>query len=250
MNSLCQLGLRAGGLLCAAIVIGAALAANPATAGGMSSLLQPFGISTCNSPNPCVGYQNNGTGLGLEGIAQSSNGVGGATLNASSLNNKGWAGVKGSDNSTDGGVLNVGVNGTARTGIGVLGNSLSNNGVVGGSNNANGVRGTTKGLTQATHPASGVIGEDNSPSSFEFNVGVTGTSPHGTGVFGQSQTGVGVHGYTHAPSRSKPAQSRSARTFLPTTASSTRGRDGEFEQRHRRQWYVEYRLRSDRQVVR
>jgi hypothetical protein len=146
----------------------------PATAGGV---IDP----TCTSSNPCIEYDNDGTGPGIRGISVVGNGLSGSTKNKSTSTTNGRAGLMGNDVGT--GIFNSGVHGLSVSGIGVSGNSTSGDGVDGNSTSRNGVQG----ISTSTF-ASGVYGQGS--TSF----GVAGRSTSGVGVFGQSTSGIAVDG--------------------------------------------------------
>jgi hypothetical protein len=140
---------------------------------------------TCSGSSPCIEYQNNGTGQGLEGVAKSVAGLLGVStsgpgVRGNSTSSNGVYGVSSSSN---------GVFGTSTSGLGVLGRLGSASGisikpgagVLGDSQNDNGVAGTSVN-------SSGVLGV----STNEF--GVAAASTNGIGVEGVSTNNVGVQG--------------------------------------------------------
>jgi hypothetical protein len=187
MKRLTGIGIGAAAILAGSAIIGAAVATNPAAAAEARSLLEPFGLTTCNTSNPCTEFMNKGSGPairgdgssgeGVDGVSLSSNGMRGTTAAASKTKHPG-SGVVGVDQSTDGGILNAGVSGLSATGTGV--------------------QGLTYGTASST---AGVIGESLQTSG-SFSPGVTGLSNNSSpGVLGQSVNGgydaVGVDGEEH-----------------------------------------------------
>jgi hypothetical protein len=167
MKPIQSLALRVAAVVAGSAVIGACIATNPATARDVTSMLGAIGLTTCSLSTPCKKFQNNGSGAGVEGIANTGNGViakstsGSATISTStyadgvqaySSNNDGTnsgtnnnssqssgrSGVWGHDDSTDGGQGNVGVAGSSTNGVGVSGSSSAFVGVLGSSPSAQG----------------------------------------------------------------------------------------------------------------
>jgi hypothetical protein len=208
---------RIAALIAGSAVIGASLAANPAVAGNVHALLITFGLTTCNSPSPCMEIQNQGSGPAIRGdgtsgigvyasantragtvsisasgegvtaVSQTNHGVQGTTNNPSNRTGASRFGVYGFDGSTDRGMLNAGVDGFSAYGTGTQGQSNFGPGVKGTSNGA-GVAGVVGIGNQA---ALGVFGQSaNAP-------GVEGTTSHSTqpGVLGVGfNGGDGVYG--------------------------------------------------------
>src|ERR1700730_14527908 len=116
--------------LISVLIIGAQRS-HPANAGGV---IDP----TCTSSNPCIEYDNNGTGPGIRGVSLIGNGSNGITrVNSTSATN-GREGVFGNDMSTSGS-FNSGVRGLSVRGTGVSGASTNGLGVSGSSTNSYGV---------------------------------------------------------------------------------------------------------------
>src|ERR1022692_2314741 len=116
--------------------------------------------SSCSSANPCIEGHNQGSGIGVRGVATKASGVVGSTkFNSTSAPGK--SGVLGLDDSQSGG-FNSGVYGMSKLGTGMSGQS----GITGGSGNAGtGVSGVTyNDSTVSSHTASGVVGIDNDPN--------------------------------------------------------------------------------------
>lgn len=149
---------------------------------------------TCTSSLPCIEYQNNGTGYGIEGIGKTHAGVFGETLfNSTSASNIA-NGVAGQDASTSGS-FNSGVRGTSTRGTGVSGSSTNGTGVLGETSFAS---------STATVGKAGVEGIDlgTNPNA-DPNYGVLGTSRNGlSGVQGDGISTFGVTGTTQFPSKS------------------------------------------------
>lgn len=101
------------------------------------------GVVTCHAGGGCSGGVNTGLGLGVVGVAAKNNGVDGATKNPSGALGPGRSGVYGHDDSTDGGLWNVGVAGSSNSGTGVVGTGVTGNGVSGSSKRSDGVLGTS-----------------------------------------------------------------------------------------------------------
>lgn len=85
---------------------------------------------SCTSANPCIEYDNNGSGPGVRGVSLSGNGLNGITRVKSTSAANGREGVFGNDLSTSG-IFNSGVTGGSLRGTGVTGYSTSGTGVVG-----------------------------------------------------------------------------------------------------------------------
>jgi hypothetical protein len=163
MRPITVLSLRVAAILGGSALIGAGLATHPATAQNIESFAKQFAIVTCSNSSPCQEYKNNGSGAGVEGVANSGNGViakstsgsamvaastysdgtqsysnnndgtNSGTANPSITNGRGRSGVWGHDDSSDGGTLNVGVAGSSTNGTGVSGASTNGVGVNGAS---------------------------------------------------------------------------------------------------------------------
>lgn len=206
MNRITSIGIGVAALLTGSALFGAAVASNPAAADEARSLLKPFGLTTCNTSNPCTEFMNkgsgpairgdgSGSGEGIDGISLASNGVRGTTASPSKTKPP-HSGVVGVDTSSDGGTLNVGVSGYSATGTGVLGltygTASSTAGVIGeslqtsGPSNAPGVMGLSYDNSpavqgQAFQGGFGAIGVDGEARS--GGVGVLARSG------GQNQVG-------------------------------------------------------------
>jgi hypothetical protein len=115
----------------ATVAVSALLPAAAQQAGGARAM--PGAVVTCHSPIACAGGQDTGTGIGVVGTAAKNNGVDGSTKNPSATTG-GRSGVYGHDDSTDGGVRNVGVAGYSNYGIGVSGGAGTGTGMLGTSN--------------------------------------------------------------------------------------------------------------------
>jgi hypothetical protein len=79
---------------------------------------------TCTSSSPCIQYNNNGAGPGVEGLSLGGNGLFGITKINSTSTLNGRAGVFGIDKSTSG-AFNTGVLGTSTLGNGVTGSTVA-----------------------------------------------------------------------------------------------------------------------------
>lgn len=123
---------------------------------------------TCMSASPCIEYQNNGSGYGIEGIGKQKAGIFGETLFNSVSSSDFANGIVGQDASTRG-TFDSGVEGRSTRGRGVLGVSSSGPGVTGQSATSIGVSGYSPGGT-----------------------GVLGTSTDFTGVGANSTNGIAV----------------------------------------------------------
>lgn len=100
-------------------------------------------IFSCHSSSACTGGLNTGSGFGVVATSIGGNGVDSATKNPSKGTQYGRAGVYGHDDSTDGGILNVGVAGYSNLGSGIAGTSSAGVGVSGQSTQTYGVSGTS-----------------------------------------------------------------------------------------------------------
>jgi hypothetical protein len=222
MRPFSLIALRTAALLSGSAVIAAVVAAHPATARDVQSLLRSFGLTTCNSPNPCSEIQNTGTGPamkldgtggqglyasaqaragivslsmsgeGLTASSQVNHGIQGTTNNPSASNGTSRFGVYGYDGSTDRGNLNVGVEGNSKRGIGVQGQSTSEFGVVGETGNPGGFFGSSAGVEgiAANLAGIGVLG-DSSTGSGVYGVNTHGPAP---GFYAAGVQGVGLSG--------------------------------------------------------
>lgn len=85
-------------------------------------------VITCRSSSPCTGGVNTGVGFGVQAEASANNGVDSGTKNASKTF-FGRSGVYGHDDSTDGGIQNVGVAGFSSKGTGMQAISVSGTGM-------------------------------------------------------------------------------------------------------------------------
>jgi hypothetical protein len=130
--------------------------------------------ATINYSSGVVGESE--TGFGITGFGKIHGGVVGNTANPSLRDNYGSAGVEGFDNSSDGGLLNAGVEGGTVGGSGVFGFSTFGNGVRGITTNPS--------SRNSLHRAA-VFGIDSSTDGGGLNFGVAGFSP-GTGIAGIS----------------------------------------------------------------
>jgi hypothetical protein len=129
-------------LLGGATIVFAALA--PAAAQQAGAMRQWVdAVVTCHTGGGCVGGVNTGLGLGVVGVAAKNNGVDGGTKNPSGQAGPGRSGVYGHDDSTDGGLFNVGVAGSSNSGTGVVGTGVTGNGVTGSSKWSDGILGTS-----------------------------------------------------------------------------------------------------------
>jgi hypothetical protein len=148
-------------LLIAALVIPICLipmvvVAEKASVVRRSSVIDP----SCSSSNPCIEYDNNGTGPGLRGHSLSGNGIGGATFFNSTTPSNGHAGVFGNDDSSSG-TFDSGVSGSSVRGNGVSGNSSSGFGILATSSGWAGeqiVGGYSNGAADEFIPALSIIG--------------------------------------------------------------------------------------------
>jgi hypothetical protein len=116
---------------------------------------------TCTSSNPCIEYDNNGSGPGIRGVSIGGNGLAGSTEFKSTSSSNFREGLIGNDISTTG-IWDAGVRGLSVRGNGVLGNSTSGPGVSGTSNtNAAvlGSSGSSSGVLGVSTSSYGVIGE-------------------------------------------------------------------------------------------
>jgi hypothetical protein len=125
---------------------------------------------SCTSANPCIEYDNLGTGPGIRGISTSGNGLAGATKNNSTSVATGREGLIGNDISTSG-FFNAGVRGLSVRGNGVAGQTGTGanpgpfflDGVFGnsaGASNSIGVEGSI-GPTGGSGGTAGVQGNNN-----------------------------------------------------------------------------------------
>jgi hypothetical protein len=120
-----HLFIRAGALLGGALIAGAVLAVNPATANGLGRLLRPD--VTCSKPTAaCVAGNNSGSGAGVLGSAASADGIYAATTRGGS--------VAATAIDTSSTVNNFGVEGYSAHGTGVAGLSISDIGISASSN--------------------------------------------------------------------------------------------------------------------
>jgi hypothetical protein len=99
----------------------------------------PEADPTCASSNPCIEYDNSGSGPGVRGHSVGGNGLGGSTFFNSTSSTNGKAGVFGNDDSSSG-TFDSGVEGLSVRGTGVSGVSTDAAGVI-GSGGTVGVRG-------------------------------------------------------------------------------------------------------------
>jgi hypothetical protein len=125
----------------AAIAVSAFAPAAAQQAGALGHWVD--GVVTCHVGGGCSGGVNTGLGLGVVGVSAKNNGVDGATKNSSGQTGPGRSGVYGHDDSTDGGLFNVGVAGYSSSGTGVVGTGVTGNGVTGSSKWSDGVLGTS-----------------------------------------------------------------------------------------------------------
>lgn len=137
---------------------------------------EPLASKMCNNSTFCEKFTNNGTGVGVEGVAKSGSGVEGSSSTG--------YGVYGTSTSGDG--LHGVANAANVSGVYGQNNSSTNPsyGVFGASTNGDGVHGTTT----STSSKSAVAGL------------ATGTSGSANGVYGSSTNGIGVYGQTSASS--------------------------------------------------
>ena len=169
-------------------------------------------------------YAFSETDEGEYAFSDDDNGIEGDTYNESDTTDVSEVGVLGVDQSTDGGFLNFGVEGTSTTGIGVEGLSSSYDGVEGGSDGSG---------------AYGVYGYNESTENAE-TAGVLGFDYYGTGVWGEGSYGlvgecagndddeyfgIGTNGFDYAidctGSASIVVRSRNGEYALATTPKST-----------------------------
>jgi hypothetical protein len=133
---------------------------------------------TCTSSNPCIEYDNNGSGPGIRGVGIGGNGLAGSTEFKSTSATNFREGLIGNDISTTG-IFNAGVRGLSVRGTGVLGNSTSGSGV-----------------TATSTSSAAIIGTSTS------SLGVWGISTNFTGVNGQTHGSIassaGVQGTNNA----------------------------------------------------
>jgi hypothetical protein len=132
------------------------------------------GVVTCHSASPCAGGVNTGTGFGLLAESSANNGVDSGTKNPSFTTNFGKSGLYGHDDSTDGGIQNIGVAGLSNKGTGMQATSLSGTGLQARSNsgwgiNVSSINGTA--LRVFSLNGAGVDVESDHSSSF---VGLNG----------------------------------------------------------------------------
>src|SRR5579872_285722 len=169
---------------------------NGTTSGLTANASDPAGVGLFGSATA----NGAGTGIGVEGISISSNGVGvegsGTTGVAGSTNVAGGYGVKGA--STNGTAVwgqdstaGYGVEGVSSSGTGVYGFSSSSNGVYGNTSHGTGVQGITGGDTINT---AGVFGRAGNGTVFGGIAGVWGDADQHVGVFGSSNGFPGVAG--------------------------------------------------------
>ena len=158
--------LMVGSGFCGAMLQPAAVKAGPALAGF-------FGVTSCSSPNPCIGGNNSGTGPGVVGTAKKGIGVKGT-----SVSNAGVSGTSASG---------PGVNATSTNGVGLSAQSVAFRGVYGTSSKDDGVDGITNNPSLSTGVGHfGMQGSDASLDGGTLNAGVEGASSYGIGVKGQS----------------------------------------------------------------
>jgi hypothetical protein len=227
MTRFASIGIGVGVLLAGSAIIGATVATNPAAADDMRSMLRPFGLTTCNTSNPCTEFKNNGTGPairgdgssgeGVDGVSILSNGIRGTTVSPSKTKPP-RSGVVGVDQSNDGGNLNVGVSGLSANGSGVEGTTQSSSqqgspitaGVLGLSTNGSSSPGV---LGQSTGVAVGVEGIALNPQGggiegdgMAGGNGVAGFSNGGPGdaLYGSTNTGFALVAFNQ-PGNSNPA---------------------------------------------
>lgn len=203
MKRFTSIGIGVAALLTGSAIIGAAVATNPAVADQARSLTKFFGFTSCNSSSPCAEIKNNGFGPAIKGdgtsgegvvaISNTNVGVRGSTKSPSKTRPPS-AGVIGTDQSSDGGVLNVGVVGVSPNGTGVSGSSTGGTGVFGSSSSGNGVEGTTNcagcsdeggvsGIASRSSIGVGVVGQ-----AFGLSAGVEGID--------WQDGGIGVSAFT------------------------------------------------------
>lgn len=139
----------------ATVAVSALLPAAARQAGAAGAV--PNAVVKCKSSIACAGGEDTASGIGVVGSAAKNNGVDGSTKNPSNTH-AGRSGVFGHDDSTDGGVRNVGVAGYSNLGIGVSGGAGSGTGMLGTSTSG---------------------------------VAVNGVATSGYGVWGYSGTGIG-----------------------------------------------------------
>ena len=125
------------------------------------------------------------TGFGMSGFSKIHAGLYAQTLNPSASDNYGTAGVEGFDRSSDGGQLNVGVEGGTAAGTGVFGFSTLGNGV-------RGITTNPSSLNQQHRAA--VFGIDLSTDGGGLNFGLAGFSPAtgGAGISVSAPTAPGA----------------------------------------------------------
>lgn len=163
------------------------------TLGATSVVASPNVMVTGNTAEPIFEAENLGTGPGLEGISVRGKGVIGQTkFNSTQFSNRS-AGVVGQDLSRTGS-FNSGVRGTSTVGSGVSGSSVDGNGMVGD---------TSFVSSSENNKTAGVLGEDLTNGTYDFNAGVLGTSNQGdAGVYGVGIQAGGVFGTTEFASLS------------------------------------------------
>jgi hypothetical protein len=122
-------------------------------------------VSRCTAKQPCLSVTNRGKGDAIGATSAVAIGVVGVTNNRSTKDKYGTDGVLGLDAATDGGQMNIGVQGVSGT----------SNGVEGVTNNPS--------LTSPFARAA-VFGIDGSSDGGKRNWGTAGFSQNGTGILG------------------------------------------------------------------